>query len=356
MHLQQKTHSNRQGSTSSQTAKWPLVSIVIPSYNGMKYLPKYLQSIVDLDYPNFEILIIDDESKDETVEYIQKHFPKIKIIKHKKNRGFSHTVNEGFWESKGEYVFLVNQDTVHSPDYLRLCIEKMQSNRDIAAIAGKVYKYDFDKGKKTNIFDSVGLIILKNRRVLDEGQGETDHGQFDKPREIFGVSGQNPIYRRQALMEVAIPIPGRKHKEIFDEDFFIYKEDVDLAWRLRLFGWKAWYLPKAVAWHGRGTSAVKRLTKNEIVGSRKKMNPFQRYHSIKNRYLMMLKNERPSTYLRHLPHIWWNDFLYFGYNLIFDTKNVTSYFTAITKVPCILKKRKWIMKHKQTTLTKEVFK
>jgi len=101
---------------------------------------------------------------------------------------------------------------------------------------------------------------LANRRVIDEGQGQEDHGEFEVPGEVFAVSGQNPIYRRDALLEVAYPSVLDKVGEVFDEDLFMYKEDVDLGWRLRLFGWKAWYEPTAIAWHGRGTSAVKRTS------------------------------------------------------------------------------------------------
>lgn len=332
--------------TPRKSAKWPLVSAVIPYYNAMKYLPDFLDSIIGQTYPNLEILVIDDFSTDKSLEYLKKHYPKIKLIEHKENKGFCYTVNEGIRKTNGEYIFMVNQDTIHTPDYLLTCIEKMQSDRDIAAITGKVYKYDFEKKEPTRIFDSVGLLMLKNRRFLDEGQGEEDKGQFEEEREVFGISGQNALYRRQALEEVAIPVEGKDYKEYFDEDFFMYKEEADLAWRLRLFGWKAWYIPNAIAWHGRGTSAVKRLNKKEILNNRKKMNRFQRYHSIKNRYLMMLKNETCAGYLRHFPFILWNDILYFAYNLIFDTKNILAYPAALGKMPKIIKKRGWIMKNR----------
>lgn len=342
--------------TPKKNAKWPLVSVVIPYYNAMKYLPDFLDSIIVQTYQNFEILVIDDLSKDESLKYLKKHYPEIRLIEHKENKGFCYTVNEGIRKTDGEYVFMVNQDTIHTPDYLLTCIEKMQSDRDIAAITGKVYKYDFDKKEPTRVFDSVGLLMLKNRRFLDEGQGEEDRGQFEEEREIFGISGQNAIYRRQALDEVSIPVDGKDHKEVFDEDFFMYKEEVDLAWRLRLFGWKAWYTPKAVAWHGRGTSAIKRLNNKEILNNRKKMNRFQRFHSIKNRYLMMIKNEMPGMYFMHLPFIWWDDLLYFAYNLVFDTRNIPAYLAALKKIPKMIRKRRWIMKNRPQNIRNSAIK
>ncbi len=329
--------------------EWPLVSIVIPCYNAMKFLPICLSSILALDYPNLELLIIDDFSTDDSVKYIRENFKQFRLITSKVNHGFAYTVEKGFWETKGKYFFMVNQDTVHQPDYLKVAVEIMEFYPKIGAFGGKVYKYDFDRGRPTNIIDTVGEIIYKNRRVVDEGQGQEDKGQFDQPGEVFGISGQNPLYRREALESVAIPVPGRSHPEVIDQDLFMYKEDVDLAWRLRLFGWKAWYDPRAVAWHGRGTSAVKREKNSEIIENRHLLSKFQKYHSIKNRYLVMAKNEFASIYFAHILQIWWNELLYFGYNLIFDTRNLTAYLAALRMLPKIWKKRQWITANRRIT-------
>lgn len=331
----------------ANSKSWPLVSVVIPCYNAMKFLPICLPSILALDYPNLELIIIDDCSTDNSYQYIQENFKQFQLIKNETNRGFAYTVEKGFWLSKGKYFFMVNQDTVHQPDYLKIAVEVMEKDPKIAAFGGKVYKYDFEVGQPTKIIDTVGQIIYKNRRVVDEGQGQEDHGQFDQAGEVFGVSGQNPLYRREALEQVAIPVPGQEHPEVIDQDFFMYKEDVDLAWRLRLFGWKAWYDPRAVAWHGRGTSAVKREKNAEIVQNRKLLSKFQKYYSIKNRYLAMAKNEFASIYFQHLLRIWWNDLLYFGYNLIFDTHNLTAYLAALRQMPKIWAKRRWIKANRQ---------
>lgn len=327
------------------SAKWPLVSVIIPCYNGMKFLPVCLPSVASLDYPSLEIIIIDDLSTDQSVQFIQKNYPQFRLVRHAENRGFATTVDEGIWMSKGKYLFLLNQDTVHPADYLKKCITRLEENPDLAAITGKVYKFDFETVTPSKIIDSVGIVMLKNRRVLDHGQGAEDQGQFDVAGPVFGISGQNALYRRKALEDVAIPVPGREHREIFDRDFFMYKEEVDLAWRLQLFGWQSWYEPTAVAWHGRATSAVRRTNNLEILANRNKMSRFQRYHSLKNRYLMMIKNELPGIYFRHLPIIIFYDILYFGYNLLFDFRNLSAYFAACRQFPKMWRKRRWIMKH-----------
>ncbi len=325
----------------------PVVSVIIPVYNGMKFLPECLPSVLALDYPNREIIVIDDHSADGTFEYLKKHYPDLTVIRHEKNLGLVRGFNEGFRMAGGKYVFYVNQDTVFSPDYLKICVRKMEEDSGVAAIAGKILKYDFDAHRRTGIIDSTGLQMLKNRRVLDHGQGEEDRGQHQKAGRVFGITGCCPLYRRSALAEIAIPLPGRPHPELFDEDFYMYKEEVDLAWRLRLFGWQAWYEPAAVAWHGRATAAVKRPGYLGILRNRGRLSAFQKYYSIKNRYLMQLKNELPALYFRHFPRIFWNDLLYFMYNLFFNIKNIKAYFAALAQFPQMLVKRRWIMKHRR---------
>lgn len=333
--------------TNTPSAKWPLVSVIIPVYNGLKFLPVCLPSVLALDYPNLEITVIDDCSTDGTPAYLAEHFPDLPVVRHERNRGLDYSFNEGFRLARGKYVFYVNQDTSYQPDYLKICVERLEADPSLAAVTGKTYKYDFTTHTASRIIDSVGLLMLKNRRVLDEGQGEEDQGRFERAGRVFGVSGHNPLYRRSALAEVAVPVSGRPDPEVFDEDFFMYKEDVDLAWRLQLFGWSAFYEPRAVAWHGRATSAVKRSGHLEILKHRQKMSSLQKYHSIKNRYLMQFKNELCSLYFRDIFRIWWNDLLYFGYNLVFNTRSMGAYFAALALFPKMWKKRRWIMKNRK---------
>jgi GT2 family glycosyltransferase len=333
--------------TNTQSAKWPLVSIIIPVYNGLKFLPVSLPSVLALDYPDLEITVIDDHSTDGTETLLSEKYPALRVIRHERNRGLDYSFNEGFRLATGKYVFYVNQDTVYQPDYLKICVERLEADSSLAAVTGKTYKYDFANRRASHIIDSAGILIFKNRRVLDRGQGEEDQGQYEKAGRVFGVSGHNPIYRRSALSDVAVPVPGRPDREVFDEDFFMYKEDVDLAWRLQLFGWSSFYEPCAVAWHGRATSAVKRSNYLEILRNRGKLSSLQKYHSIKNRYLMQLKNELCSLYFRDFFRIWWNDLLYFGYNLGFNTRSIGAYFAALALFPKMWKKRRWIMKNRK---------
>jgi GT2 family glycosyltransferase len=217
----------------------------------------------------------------------------------------------------------------------------MELDKKIAAICGKILKYDFSEDKKTNIIDSAGLYCFRNRRVIDEGQGMEDKGQYNKEKEVFGVSGACPIYRREALEDVKI------FGEYFDEDFFMYKEDVDLSWRFRLFGWKCYYLPEAIGYHGRGTGILKRFSHLEVLKNRGKLSKFTKYYSYKNQRLMQLKNEFALGFLRNFFPIIWKEILVKGYIIFREPYLIKAMFHLLSQMPRALKKRKYIMKNRR---------
>ena len=138
--------------------------------------------------------------------------------------------------------------------------------------------------------------------MIDDGQGLPDDGRFDEAaasggHQVFGISGACPIYRRTALDDARI------NGEILDDNFFMYKEDVDLSWRLTLLGWKCWYYPEAVAYHGRGTGVKQRFTVGQMVKERDGLSPFQKTYSYRNHRLMQVKNELWGNFWHDCPWI-----------------------------------------------------
>src|SRR5439155_16165933 len=136
-----------------------------------------------------------------------------------------------------EYVLVLNPDTVLRPNFIEELIHALDARPDAASASGKLLRMD------STTIDSTGIVMLRSQRHLDRGADEPDIGQFDKPEDIFGASGAAAMYRRPALEDARID------DEYFDEDFFAYREDADLAWRLRLLGWNSIYVPSAVALH-----------------------------------------------------------------------------------------------------------
>jgi len=315
-----------------------LVSINILTYNGQDLIEPCLNSVLKQTYKNFEVLVIDNASDDETLKRA-KNFP-VKTIENKKNLGFSAGHNIGIKQSRGGYVLCLNQDIVLDKDFLKHIVEIMEKDDKIGSVQCKLLKIRDINRPKSKTIDHTGLVILKNRRVIARGQGERDKKQY-KAEEVFGVDGAAPIYRRKALEDIKI------NDEYFDEDFFAYKEDVDLAWRLRLYGWKAVYQPKAVAYHLR--TAGERAVKNyiSIAKERRKLSKFAKFYSFKNDRLMRIKNELPDLFLRDILYIIIKEIGAWAYVLIFERYTWKAIKSLIKQIPKARKKREIIMAKKR---------
>ncbi|MBD3331118.1 glycosyltransferase [Candidatus Peregrinibacteria bacterium] len=325
----------------------PKIAIIIIHYNTPGYLKTCSDAILKQSYKNFEIHFIDNNSPSkEGLELMKKnygHLPQINIIPNKKNIGYAAAANQGIAlaierKEPADYVVITNPDIIYSPTYFEKIIKRIEKKPKIAGITGKVYKYDFENKKPTKIIDTVGLFAYKNRRIIDDGQGLTDKGQFDKEREVFGISGACPLYRREALEDAKIM------GEYMDEDFFMYKEDVDLSWRFLLLGWKNLYFPKAVAFHGRGTGIYERFKTGQVLKNRKNLSKFQKTWSFTNQRLMQLKNDLWINVFKDFLHIFLRELLMPFYVLLREPYLFKSYLNFFKLAPKILKKRRTIMK------------
>lgn len=319
----------------------PIVSVIIIGYNSMKYLSSCMESLLKQTRKDIEIIFLDNDSTDGSFEYFTKNHPALTAVKNSQNLGYAAAGNQGIRMAKGKYVMVVNPDIIFEKEYVERCVQKMEESPDTGAIGGKVYKYNFENNHKTRFIDTVGIFCYRNRRFIDDGQGLEDRGQFDAEKEVFGVSGACPVYRKEALDQI-------KYKdEYFDENFFMYKEDIDISWRLRLAGWTCRYLPSAVANHGRGTGVLKRFTHLEVAKNRSRLNKKQKYLSFRNQRLMQLKNELPLNFFKDLFPILWKEILVCGYVLFREPYLIGAWFDMLGKIPSTLKKRADIMKKRK---------
>jgi GT2 family glycosyltransferase len=272
------------------------------------------------------------------------------IIRNTKNLGFGGSHNVGMRQATGDFILCLNADCELDKDYVKYALETFDENPRIGSVQGKLIN------PKTNKLDTSGLLIFKNRRVINRGQGDEDKGQFNKPEEIWGVDGAAPVYRRAALEDTKIPIsfsvgPREVSEglrfEYFDEDFFAYKEDIDLAWRMRSAGWRAMYQPKSVAYHDR--SAGEGTAKNpfEMIKARKGISEFAKFHSFANQRLMQIKNETPRLFFKYLPLILAKEILSWTYILFFERYGVKSAVNFFKLLPRAVKKRKYVMAKKR---------
>lgn len=284
----------------------PLVSIGLVTWNSAPHLPGCLKALAEQEYTHWELVVVDNDSKDHSVELIAQGYPGAKIIKNHDNTGFCHAHNQAIQASKGAYYLPLNPDVVMQPGYLAAMVASLEERPDYGSAAGKLWQSKADG--QAPILDGTGLFMDRQRRQHLRGHGEADTGQYDQGGEVFGVDGAAPLYRREMLEDIKID------GQYFDESFFAHKEDVDLAWRARLLGWRCWYTPEAIAIHPR----------NFRPDQRKLITPSLRIHAVKNRYLLLLKNESHQGWRRDALHILWYDFKIVVYLCLFERSSLAA--------------------------------
>lgn len=323
----------------------PLVSVIIQSYNSRRYIEKCLDSLLVQDYPRLEILLIINGSQDGSGELIRSKYgsnKKIRILEPGENLFFSRGNNLGIVETSGEYILSLNQDTVMEQSYVKLLIEEMEKDPNLGSSTGKLLHYQFDIDSKTKLIDSTGLEIFKTRRVIDRGQWEIDQGQYDSEIEIFGASGAAAMFRRSALEDIKLPKKDGSF-EYNDESFVAYKEDVDLAWRLQLAGYKCRYVPAAKIYHGRSIGRSWPTQFIRFILNRRRQPRFIRQLSFRNHYLMMIKNEVLSIFWRHFVYILSREILLLLYTIIFEPFQIKAFHMFFRELSDARRKRKIIM-------------
>lgn len=209
-----------------------MISVVIVNYNGKEFLERCLSSLKNQTIPGYEVIVVDNASSDGSIGFITEHFQNCRLIKNATNLGFAGGANAGIRAASGEYIMTLNNDTWTEPDCLEQLLSVMESDESVGMCAAKML---FPDGR----INSTGICISRSMSPWDRGMHEIDVGQYDRVGEVFGPCAGAALYRRSMLDEIGL----------FDEDFFLYIEDVDLAFRAQLAGWKCIYTHHAVVYH-----------------------------------------------------------------------------------------------------------
>jgi len=332
----------------------PKISIHLVTWNGQKYIEECLKAILKQTFMDYFLLVIDNGSFDQTVKIIEQEFvpvfgPKIRFIKNKENIGFAKAHNQALLWTDSEYVLALNQDVILADNFLLEMVKFLDAHKNVGSATGKVLRWKMEQteylknSEKSDIVDSLGLQIFKSQRVVDLAAGEADNGQFDQEKEIFGVSASCPVYRRVALQDI------RYKDEFFDNDFFSYKEDVDLAYRLRWRGWSSFYVPAAVAYHERTVKGGPGNKVLKIISQRKNKSKFVNYHSYKNHLFILLKNLSSGNFLRYFSQIFFYELGKFLYILFLETSTLSGCKEFFRKFKKMKGKRKFIMGNRLIT-------
>jgi GT2 family glycosyltransferase len=257
------------------------ISVHIVTYNSAEFIGDCIQSVLGQSYPVSQIIVVDNNSRDNSLDILSAFNKQIELYRNPINKGFAGGHNQAISHSNADYYLVLNPDVILGPDYVKHIVSFLEMREDVGSCTGRLLSRP-----SPDIIDSTGLIIRKNRRAFDRGMGDLSV-DWEKSSEVFGVSGAAAVYTRKMVEDLSF------QGQFFDESFFAYKEDVDVAWRARLLGWKSFYIAEAVAYHERGWKKGKRTEKSLMI----------RRHSYINRYRMIVKNDSWKFVGKHLPFI-----------------------------------------------------
>jgi len=222
-----------------------LVSVIIPNWNGAHHLPTCLESLRRQRYPQVEVIVADNGSTDESLELLARDYPEVRVLALGENRGFAGACNAGMREARGEFLCLLNNDTEADPHWLAEVVAAFQRHPQAGTVASRMLLFD-----RRDTFHTAGDLYRVNGIPGNRGVWQKDTGQYEAEEYVFSACGGSAAYRREMLDQIGL----------LDEDFFYSCEDVDLAWRAQLAGWRCLYAPRAVVYHklsatGGGTTA-----------------------------------------------------------------------------------------------------
>jgi len=311
-----------------------MVSVTMVTWNSAQHLAECFASLDRQDYREIEVIVVDNASSDETRTLLHEVASRWRVICNGRNIGFAAGQNQAIRASSGEWVLCLNPDVVLSPDFISRLVAAGEQHPDAGSVCGKLLRWDSAAAQiRTDIIDSTGIYFTRNMRHLDRGAEERDCGQYDRVQYVFGASGAAAMFRRDFIEDVSV------EGEFFDEEFFAFREDGDLAWRAQLMGWKCLYTPAAVAWH------VRRVTPER----RKDLPLVINWHSVKNRFLMRGKNTSGWLCWRLFVPVAWRDLMTLGYALLRDWHMVSAVAYPFRAMDSIRRKRAIIQSRRRVS-------
>ena len=254
----------------------PLVSVVIPNYNGDKYIINCLVSVFAQEYSNLEIIVVDDCSIDKSPSLLEE-FNNIRLILNERNSGFAYSVNRGIEAAQGEYILLLNNDVVLNHDFVEKITQAAENSQRIFSVSSKMIRF-----KERDLLDDTGDFMNLFGWGWKRGDGMPVRF-FRKPDRVFSACAGAGLYRSSVFDEIGI----------FDENHFAYLEDIDIGWRALIEGYENWYEPQAVCYHiGSATTA-----------GGEKYSPFKVKISARNNIYLIYKNMPPVQIAVNLPFL-----------------------------------------------------
>jgi GT2 family glycosyltransferase len=311
-----------------------VVSVTIVTYNSAPFIRRCLESVLDQQYPNTEIIVVDNDSTDGTTDILEAFEHRCRIFYNEENVGFAAAQNQAIRVSRGEWILTLNPDVLLLPGFIEALVEAGRIGRRVGTVCGKLLtiKSNFDLPEKT-LVDSTGIYFTPMLRHLDRGSQQVDNGHYLSYEYVFGATAAAALYRREMIDDISVD------GEFFDPDFFVYREDADVAWRAQLLGWTCIYTPHARGYHVRKV----------LPGNRRALPSDINMHSVKNRFLMRLKNMTGDLYWRNWVSITVRDLIVVSCCLIREQTSLTALWYVAKNWKRVLAKREQIMARRRVS-------
>ena len=272
----------------------PKISIVIVNYNGKHHLEKCLESLSKIDYTNTEIIIVDNNSTDDSIDFVSKNFPDIILIKLNENKGFAEPNNIASKVASGDLLLFLNNDTIVTPSFVSELVKPIQQNSNVGICQSLLLKPDESIDSSGDFIDNLGVVYNSKTEI-------------SKIREISSARGASMMIKKNIFEQL----------EGFDEKFYFSFEDVDLSWRCWIAGYKVLVIPKSIVYHLGGQTYQK--VKNKMA-----------FHGFKNQLSMKITNFESSLAIKNMMKFFiiygirelkiWFDYKIFGKTKLSSTK------------------------------------
>jgi GT2 family glycosyltransferase len=294
------------------------VTVVVVTWNHRAEIADCLAAAGAQTWPDVELVVVDNGSTDGTAELVASAFPRAALRRERENGGLSRALNRALAAATGEFFLTLNPDVVLGAGFLERALGAFPGRPDVWCVAPRLVRPD-------GSLDAAGVEPTPDGRFRNRGEGAREPLDFDRPGEVFGACGAAALYRTEALRSLAGP-----DGEVFDEDFFVYREDLDVAWRAARRGFRTWYEPAAVATHRRRWPS----------GGRSTVPRWVRRHSFKNRYLMLAKNADLGFLARSFGPLVRHEAAALAWTLVREPHLLLAYGQAALRLPRALRKRR----------------
>jgi GT2 family glycosyltransferase len=312
------------------------VSVTIVTWNSASFIDQVLQTLADQAHRDLEVIVVDNGSADGTPDLLRRSSIPTHVQFNPDNRGFAAAQNEAVSKSSGDVVLVLNPDTLLTASFVSASLEGFRVAPRVGMVAPKLRRTTETFAippDGTSHIDSAGMYLTTSLRHFDRGAGERDRGQYDRQERVFGPSGAAAFYSRDLIEDVKVD------GEFFDELFFAYREDADLAWRARLLGWDCVYVPGAVGYH-------MRQVRPEM---RRRLPANINLHSVKNRFLMRIKNITPDLYARVLVPATVRDLMVLAGVLTIERESLPALAVVARNLPRLWRARRAIQGRRRPT-------